>query len=111
MSVIVWTVLPLATPRVLRRCPRCDQERPFASSDAFRVNANGRRLDAWLIYRCVACDTTWNCTILSRVTPEEIGAARLDALHTNDRAAAWACAFDLALVARAGGRVAPAVPY
>lgn len=107
---VTWRVLPLRTPHVLRGCPRCNGQRPFASSDRFRVNASGRKLDVWLIYRCVECDFTWNLTVLERATPESIGAARLAAFHRNDTALAWSCAFDAALLRRAGARSEPATP-
>ena len=73
MSPAVWRVVAQSTPRILRRCARCDQVRPFRSSDRFRVNANGRKLDVWLVYRCDACGVSWNRTLLERRTPEEIG--------------------------------------
>lgn len=107
---VTWRIVPLRTPHVVRACPRCGGPRAFASSDRFRVNASGRKLDVWLIYRCVACDFTWNLTVLERATPETIGAARLAAYHHNDAALAWSCAFDAALLRRAGARPEPAVP-
>ena len=105
--VQLWNVIALDTPRVLRRCARCDVERPFASSDRFRVNAQKRRLDVWLVYKCPVCEDTWNLTVASRRTPAELG-LRLDGYHANDRALAWACAFDRAL--HAGARVERRVP-
>lgn len=110
-AAAVWNVIALETPRLRRRCPRCDGERRFASSDRFRVNANQRRLDVWLIYRCVDCDVSWNCEVMARATPEQIGAARLDQFMLNDAAAAWDCAFDAPLIARAGCRIDPCVSY
>lgn len=107
---VTWRVVPLRTPHVVRPCPRCDAPRAFASSDRFRVNASGRRLDVWLIYRCLDCDFTWNLTVVERTAPEAIGAARLDAFHGNDRHAAWSCAFDAALLERAGARLETSTP-
>lgn len=109
-SIFTWRVLPARTPHVVRTCPRCNAERAFASSDRFRVNASGRRLDVWLIYRCVSCDFTWNLTVVERATPESIGAARLRAFLVNDRGAAWSCAFDGALLGRAGARLEGSTP-
>ena len=80
MSSSVWRVRPAHSPRVLRRCPGCDVTRPFASSGRFRVNGQKRRLDVWLIYKCVHCDATWNRTVLERVTPESIDPARYQQL-------------------------------
>lgn len=107
---VAWRVVPLRTPHVLRACPRCGGQRPFASSDRFRVNASGRRLDVWLVYRCTACDFTWNLTVVERSAPEAIGAARLEAFHRSDAAVAWSCAFDAALTRGAGVRLEPSTP-
>lgn len=109
-SCVTWRILPLRTPHVIRACPRCGGPRAFASSDRFRVNASGRKLDVWLIYRCVVCDFTWNLTVMERATPEMIGAAQLAAYHHNDAVLAWSCAFDAALLRRAGARLEPAIP-
>lgn len=107
---VTWRILPLRTPHVVRACPRCGGPRAFASSDRFRVNASGRKLDVWLIYRCAVCEFTWNLTVVERATPESIGPARLAAYHRNDAALAWSCAFDAALFRRAGARLDPATP-
>lgn len=107
---VTWRIVPLRAPHVVRACPRCGGPRAFASSDRFRVNASGRRLDVWLIYRCVACDFTWNLAVVERTTPKAIGAARLDAFQQNDAGMAWSCAFDAALLRRAGARLEPSTP-
>lgn len=104
-SVVVWRVLPVASPVVRRRCHRCDAERHFTSSDRFRVNANGKRLDVWLIYRCTTCDARWNVAIHARASPREIGAERLDAYQRNDARVARRFTLDVELLRRAGGRV------
>ncbi len=109
-AVVTWRVVPLRTPHVVRPCPRCSRSMPFASSDRFRVNASGRKLDVWLIYRCTGCELTWNLTVIERATPEAIGAARLAAFHRNDRELAWRCAFDGALLRRAGAAIEASTP-
>jgi hypothetical protein len=108
--VVTWRISPERTPCVLRACARCGEPRRFGSSDRFRVNASGRKLDVWLIYRCERCDFTWNLTVVERSTPEAIGPERLRAFHENDRDTAWRCAFDEALLGRAGARIDGDVP-
>jgi hypothetical protein len=110
VPVVTWRVVPERTPFVLRACPRCVGQLPFRSSDRFRVNASGRRLDVWLVYRCTGCDCTWNLTVRERTTPEALGGALLEAYHRNDPELAWRCAFDVALLQRAGARLEPATP-
>jgi len=58
--------------------------RAFRSSDKIRLNANGRRLDAWLIYKCLACDKTWNRPLFERQNVRDIDPAILHALQSND---------------------------
>lgn len=58
--------------------------RAFQSSGKIRLNANGRKLDAWLIYKCLSCDKTWNRPIFERQNVRDIDPAVLEALHAND---------------------------
>ncbi|MEL6188819.1 MAG: DUF1062 domain-containing protein [Myxococcota bacterium] len=92
-TLAAWRVRPLHTPAVLRRCPRCDGMRRFRSSDRFRVNAQGRRLDVWLIYRCSACSQTWNRTVEERVGVDRIPPELYAAYLRNDLDVAWDAAF------------------
>jgi len=98
--VAVWRIRAVELPRVLRRCPRCDATRAFLSSGCFRVNAQKRRLDVWLVHRCSACDETWNAPVAERVTPESLG-ADLERYHANDDALARRLAFAVPLADRA----------
>ncbi len=61
-----WTVKPTGSPKLNKRCARCGCSH-FISSNRFRVNANGSRIDVWLIWKCEHCKATWNMEILSRV--------------------------------------------
>ncbi len=56
----------------------------FKSSDKIRLNANGRMLDAWLIYKCVICEKTWNRPIFERQNIRDIDPVVLEALQSND---------------------------
>ncbi|MEW6633595.1 MAG: DUF1062 domain-containing protein [Pseudomonadota bacterium] len=93
---IRWTIAPRIAPRPLINCNRCGDVKPYRCSEKFRVNANGRRIDAWLIYRCVACDNSWNFTILERRNRRDIEPALLAALESNEPALARRLAFDAA---------------
>lgn len=37
---------------VIRGCPKCGKKTHFCNTKKFRVNANGNKLDVWLIYQC-----------------------------------------------------------
>ena len=58
--------------RVYHRCGGCGKRQEFVNSGRFRVNANGSRIDVWLIYRCKKCKHSWNLTIFERVSPSKI---------------------------------------
>ena len=89
----VWTVLPSTTPKIIRRCPRCDRDR-FYSSDKFRINANKKIIDVWLIYKCVNCDFTHNLPIITRKPVSKIDGKLFTRLQENDAALCWQYAFD-----------------
>ncbi|MBN9257754.1 MULTISPECIES: DUF1062 domain-containing protein [unclassified Mesorhizobium] len=91
-----WAIAPVTAPRPLINCNRCGGPRPYRCSDKFRVNANGKRIDVWLIYRCIGCDNSWNFTILERRNRRDIEPTMLAALESNDPAFARRHAFDAA---------------
>jgi hypothetical protein len=97
---VTWRVTPLQPPLVRRHCSRCSTEMPFACSLKFRATAQKKRLDVWLIYRCGACDDTWNLPIFERAAVGEIDA--FDAIARNDPALALRYAFDRARLLRHG---------
>jgi hypothetical protein len=71
-----------------RHCPRCKAERRFASSGKFRVNAQKKRIDAWLIFLCAVCNDRWNWPVHERRPVGALDPATLDALMRNDPALA-----------------------
>jgi hypothetical protein len=87
---------PSGTPKVQRHCARCKFRRSFVSSGKFRVNAQRKLLDVWLIYRCQECDFTWNHAIHERTPVRDISADELQALMRNDPVLADRHAGDLA---------------
>lgn len=95
-----WTLVPRDCPRPVFACPTCGTDRPFHPSGKLRLNANGKRLDAWLIYKCEACDRTWNRPIYERRLAAEIPPSELAALRSGDPAFIRHLAFDLAALRR-----------
>ena len=93
-----WEIHQDGVPALRRFCPGCGCERPFVSSGKFRMNANGRRLDVWLIYKCPACGTTWNMEVVARTPVSELSPGRLRAYESNNRPR-HACACDPRLFA------------
>lgn len=81
---VQWTITPATAPEPWLNCNRCRGTTRFRSSGKIRLNANGKRLDAWLIYRCTSCDNTWNRPILDRRHIATIEPRLLVALQAND---------------------------
>lgn len=89
----VFTIVPKSTPQIVRRCARCEANR-FASSNKFRINANKKVLDVWLIFKCISCDYTLNVSIFSRKSIKNIDRILLERFHKNDIELSWQYAFD-----------------
>lgn len=100
-----WTLSPRFPPQPWIGCSGCGRPRPFTSSGKFRLNANGKKLDAWLIYRCTVCDQTWNRPVLTRTAVHSVGAARLAALQSNDPELVRVLEFDTETLGRYSSRI------
>ncbi|KGF66903.1 hypothetical protein LL06_25475 [Hoeflea sp. BAL378] len=100
-----WTLIPQTAPQPWIACSGCGGPRPFRCSGKIRLNANGRRLDAWLIYRCLACDKTWNRPVFERQNVRAIDPRLLEALQSNDPDWIRTLAFDVEALRRKAHRV------
>lgn len=96
----LWRIEPVTPPRPKRHCSTCGGSRLFQSSGKVRLNANGRRLDAWLIYKCDACDRTWNLPLVERALVASISSTDLQAMQHSDAAWVRAREFDRAMLSR-----------
>lgn len=70
---------------VIHRCGGCGKKMRFVCAGKFRVNANGRRLDVWLIYRCEKCGHTLNIPLCERAAPGKIPGGLYKKFLENDR--------------------------
>ncbi|MFC3057387.1 DUF1062 domain-containing protein [Paenirhodobacter populi] len=102
---VVWRIEPVSPPRPRRNCSTCGDSRLFRSSGKIRLNANGRRLDAWLIYKCDSCEKTWNLSLVERVAVTSIAERDLRAMHGSDPAWVREREFDLATLGRYCDRI------
>ena len=89
-----WRIIPTSTPTVLKKCTKCNKKMEFYCSERFRVNANSSRVDIWLIYKCIKCDSTWKLTIKKGIRPQDIPRQLFDQYISNDKSLAWTYAFD-----------------
>ncbi|MEW2497601.1 DUF1062 domain-containing protein [Streptomyces nodosus] len=78
-----WVIVPTCLPLVRRRCHTCGSER-FRASGKFRVNANHKLIDVWLLALCTACGETTKLTVLERTHVRSVRPELLDRLHDND---------------------------
>lgn len=85
-----WNMIPKSAPPVGRNCSGCGRKTGFMNSGNFRVNANGSRIDVWLIYRCEKCGTSWNMDIYARTPLTAIDKGQYESFLKNDREAALA---------------------
>lgn len=69
MNKIIWEIQCHSSLPAYRYCKKCGEKRAFTCSGQFRVNAQQKHLDVWLIYKCPDCDTTWNASVCCRVSP------------------------------------------
>ncbi|MFS8045050.1 DUF1062 domain-containing protein [Rhizobium sp. BR 314] len=76
-----WTISPQTAPQPWIACSTCGSFKPFRSSGKVRLNANGRKLDAWLIYKCMDCGKTWNRTLFERRNLRNLDPDTLEALQ------------------------------
>ncbi|WP_406221692.1 DUF1062 domain-containing protein [Streptomyces decoyicus] len=79
--------MPACLPLVRRRCHACASEH-FRANGKFRVNANHKLLDAWLLVLCTACGDTAKLTVLERMNVRSVRPGLLDRMHDNDPALA-----------------------
>ena len=79
----IWVVMPTCLPLVLRRCHTCASG-SFRPSGRFRVNANHKLIDAWLLVLCTVCGETAKLTVLERTNVRSVRPGLLDRLHDND---------------------------
>jgi hypothetical protein len=98
--IITWTIKPLNTPAILRNCSHCGCQREFLCDNNFRINAQQKKLDVWLIYKCKTCNCTWNMDIFSRVRPDDLGRELYDGFLNNSAELAYKYAFDLETLAK-----------
>ncbi len=84
-------------PRFLKTCPRC-KSATYENSGCFRVNANGKRLDIWLICRCEHCKTIWNLSVYERVDRATLNSADLSGYFANDASLVYRHIFDPAFL-------------
>jgi len=84
-GVLPWVVRRTRLPLLLsRRCVDCRAESATTGEGRFRVNANGKLLDVWLLARCVSCGRTSKLTVHERAPARSFDPSQLDGYRGND---------------------------
>ncbi|MFI6316955.1 DUF1062 domain-containing protein [Nonomuraea sp. NPDC050556] len=83
--MLPWAVRRTRLPLLSLRCVDCRSESATTGEGRFRVNANGKLLDVWLLVRCVSCDRTSKLTVHERAPVRSFDPAELDGYHANDQ--------------------------
>lgn len=86
--------------RVFFRCGGCGKKQEFINSYRFRVNANGKSVDVWLIYRCKKCKHSKNLTIHERIRPGKIPEELFESFMNNDMETAMKYGSDIDFLKR-----------
>ena len=83
-----YEIVPQESFFVIRNCPGCGVKTNYRNTKRFRVNANGNRLDVWLIYQCEKCKHTLNLTVYERQKATSIPKDEYQLFLNNDEEAA-----------------------
>lgn len=95
----IVTLEPTSVPPAVKSCRKCACNL-FYCSEKFRINANKKELDIWLIFKCVNCDATYNVSILERVNRKSVCKNIYDKFSNNDRILVLTYAFDSKILHR-----------
>ncbi|MFI6101177.1 DUF1062 domain-containing protein [Lentzea sp. NPDC051213] len=100
----LWVVRELGLPAIVKGCVscRCTRHHPTGK---FRVNANGKLLDVWLLICCEQCGGTSKIPVHERIHVRALDHDRLVRFENNDPALARRLVMDAALARRASYRL------
>jgi hypothetical protein len=100
----LWAVRESGLPAVVKPCTDCSGTRHHPSGK-FRVNANGKLLDVWLLLCCAACGRTSKVPVHERVRVQSLERARRLAYQTNDPAMVRELTMSASFAAKNGHRL------
>ena len=80
-----YEITPEESYSILRNCSICGGKSVFMNTNHFRVNANGNRIDVWLIYQCSKCKHTFNLTIYERQKADQFSPSLYQGFMNNEK--------------------------
>ncbi len=100
----LWVIRELGLPAIVKACVTCRSTRHHPTGK-FRVNANSKLLDIWMLINCALCDRTSKIPVHERINVRALANERLVMFEQNDPAIARHLAMDESLASRAGYRL------
>ncbi len=97
---IEYEIVPEESFPVWRGCSGCGGKTHYRNTEKFRVNANGNKLDVWLIYQCEKCRHTLNLSIYERRSASSIPREEYRLFLGNDERLAQQYGRDIQLFGR-----------
>jgi hypothetical protein len=97
----LWVIRELGLPAIVKACVSCRSTRHHPTGK-FRVNANGKLLDVWMLIGCELCDRTSKIPIHERVHVQALENERLLMFEKNDPAMVRKLVIDGELAGTAG---------
>lgn len=86
--------------KVIHHCSGCGDKAYYRNTNNFRVNANGSKIDVWLIYQCEVCKQTLNLSIHERVQVNRIPSYFYDKFMKNDSQLCYEYGLDKGMFSR-----------
>src|SRR5687768_12130588 len=93
---VLWVVRELGLPAIVKACVSCRSTRHHPTGK-FRVNANGKLLDVWMLIWCELCGRTAKIPIHERIRVRALEHERLLMFENNDPAMVRRLAMDAAV--------------
>lgn len=84
LHTIEYTLQPVKSYVVIHNCSGCGSKSGFINTNRFRVNANGNKLDVWLVYQCSKCKHTLNVAIYERIKNSAVPKGEYEKFLQND---------------------------
>jgi hypothetical protein len=103
---IEYRITPTGAFRIIRNCAGCGEKRAYESTGCFRINANGNKLDIWLIYQCSKCKHSYNLTIYERLPKNALNEIEYRHFMENDAEKALQCGLDKSIFNRNKAEIA-----
>jgi hypothetical protein len=100
----LWVVRELGLPAIVTACVTCGSTR-HRPTGKFRVNANGKLLDVWMLICCQFCDRTSKIPVHERIHVRALERERLLMFEDNDPALVRHLAMDPALARKSAYRL------